>query len=307
MTGCSLFTNSSNPNSIYFGPKGSASINLYEVNGKLDGWVGTAGGTHLSSASTINKCADTSCSTSSALTPTSGDAQLPDPYANLSVPSPSGCLTPPAADQCKSKKTVIPGWCLTAGNTTLSPGTCCGGIAVSGNSNVTLQSGIYVLATTSQNETGLNMSNGTTLTGSDVTLVFTSADGSYPPAGSDMMDLANGTTTTLSAPSTGPTAGFVILGDRSMPLGTSGQSSSTPTGAQFVVENGAVASLDGAVYMPNGAFSFEGNGGATTPCTQIIANVIDLNNSGNLNVNCGVNNGGGAPDTLIGAIPLLVE
>jgi hypothetical protein len=73
-----------------------------------------------------------------------------------------------------------------------------------------------------------------------------------------------------------------------------------------VVENGATANLNGVVYVPNGAFSFEGNGGASQPCTQFIVNALDLANSGNLSINC---NGGGvhSPNALVGAIPQLVE
>ena len=144
------------------------------------------------------------------------------------------------------------------------------------------------------------------MTGTGVTLVFTSADGTYPPASSPMMYVAGSFTLDLTAPTTGPTKGFVIMGDRSMPLGAASQAT-TPAGSQFVIAKRATATLGGIVYLPNGAFNFKGNGGATAPCTQFIANVLYFDNSAGLNVNCTTSGGGSAPSTLIGAIPLLVE
>ena len=96
------------------------------------------------------------------------------------------------------------------------------------------------------------------------------------------------------------------MGDRSMPLGTVGQNG-TATGSQFVISNGATVTLSGTVYLPKGALTLDGNGFATANCSQIIANVIDLDNSGNLNINCSTNGGGTAPVSLFGSVPLLVE
>jgi hypothetical protein len=238
---------------------------------------------------------------------TTGQAELPDPYANLTIPSPGTCLPPPSGSQCTNKSL----WCLTGGgnNYTLNPGTYCGGISMSANA-VTLNAGVYVLAVNSATSTaGLTVTNGTTVTGNGVTLVFTSSDGTYPSPGKksssvDMMDLAGGTSVTLTPPTTGSTAGIVILGDRSMPLGTSGASASSPSGSQFTIENGAALNVNGVVYLPNGALSLVGDGaGTANPCVQIIANVIDMSNSGTFTSNCSAN----TPSTLIGAIPRLVE
>lgn len=304
LTGCGVFTNSSDSQAIYYGPKGSASINLYPVNGLLDASVGATGGASFSAASTINECTSANCATKVALSTTTGQAELPDPYANLTIPSPGTCLPPPSGSQCTNKSL----WCLTGGgnNYTLNPGTYCGGISMSANA-VTLNSGVYVLAATSSSA-GLTVTNGTSVTGNGVTLVFTSEDGTYPePAkkgGLDMMDLAGGTSVTLTPPTTGSTAGIAILGDRSMPLGTSGASASSPAGTQFVIENGAALNVNGVVYLPNGALSLVGDGaGTANPCVQIIANVIDMSNSGTFTSNCSAN----TPSTLIGAIPRLVE
>ena len=68
------------------------------------------------------------------------------------------------------------------------------------------------------------------MNGTGVTLVFTSADGTYPTASNPMMNIPNAMTLNLTAPTTGSTAGFVIMGDSSMPLGTAGQINSPRDG-----------------------------------------------------------------------------
>ncbi len=336
LQGCSIGTNSSadgggSSDAIYFGSGGSAAINLIEPNGIVGGRVSAVGG--VSIAGSVQSCTSVSgstCNDADPVTPLTGAAATPNPDAGVTIPLASTCLPVPTGNPTVSQCTKdVPnsGWCI-SGSTTLSPGTYCGGINISGGT-VTLTAGVYVLASTAQNETGMTMSNGTTLTGATAaaggnTLVFTSTDGiSYPSAsgssgcstaGTCMMDIANGATVNLTAPTSGLTAGFVIMGDRSMPVGTVGQSGSSQ-GSQFVIENGATATLGtlgGVVYLPNGALSFEGAGTATTGCTQIIANVFDLSSSGSLNENCTTNSSGGIgpgslPSTLIGAIPLLVE
>jgi hypothetical protein len=344
LQGCSIGTNSSASgtgaaNAIYFGSKGSAAINLIESNNILGGQVSAVGGVSISGngSNTAERCTSvsgTTCNNAATVTPLTGVGAMPNPYAGVTVPSAATCLPLPAANtaayQCTAgkgkNKTVTPGWCIdlssVPGNSaTLNPGTYCGGIQISGNSNVTLNAGVYVLASTAQNETGLTMANGTTLNGTaGVTLVFTSTDGiSYPTASNstypDMMDIANGTTVNLTAPTTGTTAGFVIMGDSSMPLGTAGLvngSPSTGTGSQFVFDNGTTVNLDGAIYIPNGAMSLVGNGAVSMTCSQIIANVIDLTNSGTLNENCTTDSSGGigsgsVPVSLFGSLPLLVE
>ena len=181
--------------------------------------------------------------------------------------------------------------------------------------NYILNPGIYVLATTTNGiangNAGLTESGGTNImAGTGVTLVFTSntpaVSTSYPTASNPMMDIPGSMTFNLTAPTTGPTAGFVIMGDRSMPLGTVGQNG-TATGSQIVISNGAAVTLSGTVYLPKGALTLDGNGLATANCSQIIANVIDFDNSGALDINCSTNGGGTAPVSLFGSVPLLVE
>ena len=165
--------------------------------------------------------------------------------------------------------------------------------------------GVYILASTNGSQDLVDSKGSVTMNGTGVTLVFTSADGTYPSASNPIMDIPNDMTLNLTAPTSGSTAGFVIMGDRSMPLGTAGQNNNTPTGSQFVFNNGATGTLNGVVYVPNGALSAIGNGQInSTGCLQVIANVFDFDNSGGFTSTC---SGGSAPTVLVGAIPLLVE
>lgn len=328
LQGCSVTTNSSDATSIAL--SGSAHINLVAVNGNLGGRASTVGGYSQSGTASVQSCSDLACSTpiNDNVTPVTGAGATPDPYAQVTIPSGSTCST---------LSTLVSPWnagymCVPGNNSAglcfsnisspnpiiLNPGTYCGGISISGNGRATytLSAGVYVLAYTTaafnnNKNTGLTAGGGTnTMTGTGVTLVFTSNDGiSYPtgPNPAPLLDISS-LVLNLTAPTNGPTAGFVIIGDRSMPLGTVGQNGA-PTGTQFVIvgATGATVTLNGTVYLPDGALSLEGTGFTSTNCSQIIANVIDLNNSGTLTIPCATNAGGTPPSTLFGAIPLLVE
>ncbi|MBV9289599.1 MAG: hypothetical protein JO288_17585 [Hyphomicrobiales bacterium] len=314
LIGCSVTTNSSDTNSITL--SGSAHINLL-----LGGRASTVGNYSYSGTASVESCTSLSGSTCNGATqspPPTGVGATPDPYADVTIPSAT-------LSSCSNLSSLVSPWsssymCVAGDNTrglcfsknstnlTLSPGTYCGGISISkGNATYTLKSGVYTLASTN-NSQGLVESGGSNIIDgtAGVTLAFTSADGTYPPASSPMMDVPGSLTVKLTAPTSGSTAGFVIMGDRSMPLGTAGENVS-PVGSQFRIQNGATATLDGAVYLPNGALTLDGNGFAATNCSQIVTNVLDLDNSGTMTINCAPGDGGSAPSSLIGMVPLLVE
>jgi hypothetical protein len=126
---------------------------------------------------------------------------------------------------------------------------------------------------------------GTTVNGNGVTLVFTSATPNIPssyPTGSNnpMMNIDSSATVNLTAPTTGPTAGFVIMGDSTMPLGTG------PVGTGFSSSASATTvNLNGVVYLPNGFMSWGGNATTASGCRQFIVNTISLQGTPGLNNN----------------------
>jgi hypothetical protein len=100
----------------------------------------------------------------------------------------------------------------------------------------------------------------------------------------------------LTAPTSGSsTDGFVIMGDRTMPLGTLFDTHSNPN-----------TQLSGTVYLPNGALDFQGNPVAgSTMCLQLIVNTLTLEGDSSLtNIGCQNLAGGQKP---IGSVVTLVK
>jgi Flp pilus assembly protein TadG len=172
-----------------------------------------------------------------------------DPYANDSYPAPSGnCQNQPPIHNTR----------------TLSPGFMCG-LTLNGNADVTLNPGIYYIG-----QGGLNVTGTATMSGSGVTLVFTSSNGHYGSA-----TINGGATVNLTAPTFGPTTGIVIFGDRNMPSGTT-----------FDFNGGATQYLGGAVYVPKGAIQYAGGASSSSGCTQIIGDTVKFTGNSSVAINC---------------------
>ena len=115
------------------------------------------------------------------------------------------------------------------------------------------------------------MSGGATMTGSGVTIIFTSSTGSnYASA-----TINGGATLAITAPTTGPTAGIAIFGDRSMPTSTT-----------FKFNGGAGQIIGGALYVPKGTLEYAGGNNANTNCTQVIADTVTFVGNSQLAINC---------------------
>jgi len=120
------------------------------------------------------------------------------------------------------------------------------------------------------NGANLSVAGNATITGTGVTLVFTGSGGNWGSA-----TIGSNANVSLTAPTSGMTAGIAIYGDRRMPVGTS-----------FNLTGGGTQNLQGAVYLPKGALSFSGGNGTSTTCTQIIADTISIVGNSNVQVNC---------------------
>lgn len=180
-----------------------------------------------------------------------GIGAIADPYANSNFPAFFACTE----QNFKANN-----------NVTISPGVYCGGISVNAGATLTLQPGIYYL-----DGGGLQVNGGAAVVGSQVTLVFSSKNRN---------DFATATingnaTINLTSPSSGPTAGIVIFGDRRIPAGTS-----------FKFNGGSTQYLGGAIYVPTGEVSFAGGAGTSTSCTQLIARSIVFTGNSQFALNC---------------------
>src|SRR5947209_7169571 len=152
-----------------------------------------------------------------------GISPVADPYADVVMPSYGACNE----HNYTAKNTV-----------TINPGVYCGGISVNANAVLTLNPGLYVF-----DGGNFTVNGGATVTGTGVTLVFTS---------SSRRDWAtvtiNGNANVNLTPMTyGSTRGIVVYVDRNTPQGTS-----------FKFNGGANQYFAGAIYVPSGAINFSG-------------------------------------------------
>jgi hypothetical protein len=134
-----------------------------------------------------------------------GASVSPTPIAHSPVESdPLAYLSPPSsAGSCLQNGYSI------GGNTTITipPGKYCGGIAIGNGANVTLSAGAYILM-----GGGINWGGGATVNGTGVTLYNTS-DATHPYGA---IQMNNGVTVTLTAPTSGPLSGVLIFQDRNI-------------------------------------------------------------------------------------------
>jgi Flp pilus assembly protein TadG len=180
-----------------------------------------------------------------------GQSPLADPYADMSYDPYPGCTQ----HNFSAKSTV-----------TINQGVYCGGITLNAGANVTLNPGVYYL-----DQGSLKVNGGATLRGDGVTIVFTSSTGhNYATA-----DINGNANINLTAPTSGPTAGIVMFGDRDMPTGTA-----------FKLDGGATQSFGGAIYLPKGAVDYAGGSNANAQCTQIVADTISFTGNSNLANQC---------------------
>jgi hypothetical protein len=230
LNNCSLISNSTSSTSVTAG--GSAIIQALSV--------GAVGG--ISGLGNIQA----SNGTMTGIWPVS------DPYADVQIPTYSGCTT-------SAKQNI-------KGATTLSAGVYCGDITVNAGAVLTLNPGVYIL-----DRANLKVNGGATLIGHGVTIIFTSSTGKNYGAAS----INGGAILDLTPPTTGATAGIVIFGDRNIPVGTA-----------FSFNGGATQSIAGSIYLPTAAVSYSGNNTAVHSCTKIIGDTVVFSGSSNLAVDC---------------------
>ncbi len=150
---------------------------------------------------------------------------------------------------------------ITNGSQSITPGTYCGGLQISGNANVTLLAGTYVI---SGGE--LLLKAGSTITGSDVT-IFLSGTGAT-------LNVENKSSVSLTAPASGPYSGMLIMEDRA-----------SPVGQQHTFASRNAPNMLGTIYLPQGYLSIglKGGGGgsgtavgATSAWTVVVARRITI-------------------------------
>lgn len=186
-------------------------------------------------------------------TPTTGAFPENDPLADVPQPVDSG-----GCDFTKFE--------AKDGSWTLSPGVYCGGINIGSSTNVVFNPGIYVLR-----GGGLNVGSSATVRGTGVGFFNTSGSGyDYAP-----INFGSSSNARLSAPTSGPLAGFVFFQDRS-----------APPFLVNVIGCNATSYFEGTIYFPTQHLEFGSNSGTTVngvAWTLIVVNTLEVGSSASLN------------------------
>jgi hypothetical protein len=223
-------------------------------------------------AQSVSTSGTTSVSNGATINPASGvkDSQpaVRDPYASVAMPSYSGC----GGGNNKS---------YGHGTWTLTPGVYCNGLALTNDAVVSMNPGVYFV-----DQGVFTVGGAVQLTGSGVTVVLTSSTGS----GYATISIGNGATVTLSAPTSGATAGIVFFGDRSAPA----------TNVQDL-GGGAVIDINGAIYFPTQDVKFQNGVSNPSGCTQLIGGTIEFTGGSKFQQNCptGVASIGSSNSTMV--------
>ncbi|MDA9504736.1 hypothetical protein XI09_08340 [Bradyrhizobium sp. CCBAU 11386] len=181
-----------------------------------------------------------------------------DPYANVS---------PPSEPSCDNKKYTIN---ANGKTNSLSPGCYSGSITVNAGATLNLNPDNLNPAIYYLDGANLSVAGNATITGANVTLVFTGSGSNWGTA-----SIGSNAIIDLTAPTTGSTKGIVMYGDRNMPAGTA-----------FNLTGGSTQNFGGAIYLPKANLSFSGGNGTSTSCTKIIADTLTFSGTSNLQVNC---------------------
>ena len=254
--GCNVAVNSSDSQALQVRGTAALTANCASV----------VGGTAVTGSATLNL----TCAAAA-----TGISPIADPYASLPSPATGAC------DQNNFR--------VNANQTaTLSPGRYCNGLTLGGNSNVTLQSGTYII------DGGRLTINGGAVVqevagGTGITFILTNSDDG--PAAT--VTINGGAIATLAAPTTGTYEGILFFQD---------ERSVSSTRNSFL--GGSTTNFTGALYFPGQEVRFTGGnttGGAT--CTQIVANVISF--TGNSVINSTCNGTGVTPISVPGTLRLV--
>ncbi len=201
---------------------------------------------------------------------------IADPYSGITVPSGSGC-----------KYGSLPNNPLSlnhsnSGTQTLNPdGVYCGGLTMGNDAVVVMNPGVYII-----NGGSFNIGGAVRLSGNGVTIVLTGSGSNYATA-----TIGNGATVTLTAPSTGATAGLVFF-----------QNPSAPHSGTDNFQGGAYETLTGALYFPSQTVIYSNGTNSTSVCTQLVAWRLQFVGGSSFNSSCsgtGVTTIGASPSQLV--------
>jgi Flp pilus assembly protein TadG len=230
---------------------------------------------------------------------TQNDTPISNPYASITTSAPGTCINDTQIKNASSTVTLNPGtYCSTSFSN--SPA-----LEIK-NSSVTLSAGTYIFVGQLKVETTSNV------TGTGVTLMFTDPSGAAYPNGQGTgniptaLDISSQANVNLTAPTSGATQGLLIIGNTNIPTSTAFNLQAGGTATSCTATN----CIGGLIYVPTGAFTWQGGPILSGGCTQMIAYTMALQGNAQFNNSaCNVSSGGGGGGPLkpIGNIVTLVK
>lgn len=192
--------------------------------------------------------------------PSDGSPAIKDPYASIPFPAHAAC---PAGSKGLDIKDDM----------TLSPGTYCGGITITGDGpRVTLLPGIYVMVD------GPFWTKGSAIvTGREVVIAFTGKDSSLYCWGNSSLQ--------LTSPKSGPYVNMQFMGDRDN-ADNKGTWASIGGNDPGKGDSAAKVSIDGAAYFPQQNFWVFGNASLdiNSPSVALVADKIWTQGNATVNI-----------------------
>lgn len=191
--------------------------------------------------------------------PNTGVDPLPDPYADVNIPSGSGCDF--TNFQSANNNNAWGG-----APEPLTPGRYCGGLRV--RNIVHMAAGQYVIIGGT-----FKVNAGATVTSDvGVTIFLTGTTGDYA-----QVDISGGAIVTVLAPTSGTYRGLAFFQDRAAP--TEDVSANTFNG-------GSNLNIQGAIYIPKQEVQLNGGNESGPGCTRIVANTIEFTGNSNISSDC---------------------
>lgn len=199
-----------------------------------------------------------------------GSNYSPTPVKNIPpFNDPLGSVTPPNVGACGPVQ--IPN------GTTLNPGVYYSGINIAGNGTYTFLPGTYCIV-----GGGLTVGGNAQITGTGVTFYLTT-DANHPTY--QGVSIGGSSTTSLSAPTSGPLAGILFFQDRMVAVGSASSSFDGTSGATFT----------GALYFPTTTVQFKGTSGILASASPIVAYELEFKGNTQLTNDTLPNNSGPIP------------
>lgn len=218
----------------------NGSAMMVESNARVnvaDAEICVKGGVQTRSNSTVSPTPDTGCS------------PLKDQFADVPLLSLSSYQTRSA-----SQKTI------NGTEKDLLPGIYVGGVTINSNGAWYLKSGEYIIK-----DGPLIINSNAAISGTDAVIYLTGANA--------QVIFNSNAKVNLTAPSTGPMAGFVLYQDRNY-------------GGDHTFNSNASTVLSGAIYLPKGTIKMNSNTqiGSTSMCMMIVAYRIEINSNSGVNI-----------------------